>query len=450
MKEYDLIVIGAGGGIEISSAAAQKGYKVALIEKEKLGGTCLSRGCIPSKMLIYPANLVAQIKEEKKFGITVSGLKVNFSGLVKRISKTVDKESASISPNYDVYAGEAKFVADKVLEIKGKRITAKKIVIAAGARSSIPPLERLKETPFMTSKEALRNTRLPKRLVIIGGGYIGCELGSAYSALGSKVIFIVRDKFLGREDGDIQKEFTKAFAKRHEVHHGNIAKVEYQNKQFTITVKDSKSKLSKVIGDQLLIATGIQPNSDNLGLENTKISKDERGFIKVNKYLETSVPGVYALGDVIGTYMFRHSVNFEAEYLVNSLLLGLRKPIIYPPMPHAIFTNPEIGAVGMTEEQAKEKKLDYVAGISYYKNCAQGLARLSEVGMVKIIADKNKRTILGAHILGDEASTMIHQLTLAMTMNAKVDNLLSMIYVHPALSEVVRNAAKKAIVKLNS
>src|SRR3989344_3476765 len=315
MKEYDLIVIGAGGGIEISTALSEQGKKVALIEKEKLGGTCLNRGCIPSKMLIHPANVAAQIKEAKKFEITVSGLKINFRELVRRINKTVDKESASISPDYDVYTDEARFVADKVIEVKGKTITAKTIVIATGARSSIPPLEGLKGTPFMTSKEALRNTKLPKRLLIIGGGYIGCELGSAYASLGSKVIFVVRDQFMGREDGDIKVEFTKAFVKRHQVSYGDTTKVEYKNKQFTITVKDSKGKLSKVVGDQLLMATGIQPNSDNLGLENTKILKNDRVFIKVNKYLETSVPGVYALGDVIGTYMFRHSVNFEAEYL---------------------------------------------------------------------------------------------------------------------------------------
>ena len=198
------------------------------------------------------------------------------------------------------------------------------------------------------------------------------------------------------------------------------------------------------------MATGIQPNSDNLGLENTKIAKNERGFIKVNEYLETAVPGVYALGDVVGTYMFRHSVNFEAEYLINSLYNGKRKPIIYPPMPHAIFTNPEIGSVGLTEEQTKEKKLNYVVGISNYKNCAQGLARLSEFGLVKIIVDKTNRNILGAHILGEEASTMIHQLTLAMTMNARIDDLLNMIYVHPALNEVVRNAARKVILNINS
>jgi dihydrolipoamide dehydrogenase len=454
MKKYDVIVIGSGGGSKISTPANRLGYKVALIEKWKLGGTCLNRGCIPSKMLIHPANVAISIKESKKFDINLKGkVSVNFSKLIKRISDTVDEESAAIvrghkqNKTLDFYPHEAKFISDKALLVNNKKITAKKIFIAAGARSNIPPIEGLKDVPYMTSTEALRNRKLPKKLIVIGGGYIACELGHAYSALGSDVHFIVRKgRFLMREDKQVSETFSKVFKKSHTVHIGYTpTKVSYKNKQFIVVMKRKNGKIKKIKGDGLLVATGVKPNSDNLGLENTKIKTNKRGFIKVNKYMETPVKGVYALGDIIGKYMFRHSVNFEGEFLLKTLFVEKkRKPIKYPPMPYAVFTHPEIGAVGPTEEQLKEKNVKYVVGFNPYKASAQGMARLSENDFAKLIFDKKTKKLISARIIGEEAATMIHQLIYAMTLGATVDNLLEMIYIHPALPEIVRNAARKA------
>lgn len=449
MKTYDLIVIGGGGGLNLASAAAASGYKAAIIEKEKLGGTCLNRGCIPSKMLIHPANVAEAIRSAGKFGFLTGKLHIKFSRLVKRISHTVDEESASIKPNYDFYQGEAKFLSNKFVQVGGQQLTAKHIVIAAGARPFIPPIPGLQGTPYMTSREALRNMKLPKRLLVIGGGYIGCELGHAYGSFGSEVHFIVRGEFLQREDGDVKKEFTRVFSKWHTAHYGTVSKVAYHNKTFTLTVQQNGGLKKQVTGDALLVATGIRPNSDLLGLENTTIKTNTDGFIAVNPYLETSVPGVYAIGDIVGRYMFRHSVNFEAEYLARDLFVEKkRKPLRYPPMPHVIFTLPEIGAVGKTEEELKQEKKDYVVGWEEYKNRAQGLARLSDHGFVKLLADKKSRKVLGAHILGEEAGTMIHQLVLAMTLNATIDDLAKMITVHPALPEVIASAVDDALGKL--
>ena len=220
MKKYDVIVMGSGGGARIITPASQLGLKVAVIEKEALGGTCLNRCCIPSKMLIHPADVALTIQHAKKFDIHTEGINfVDFAKLVTRISNTVDSDSKSIetgyskNPNIDYYPGEAKFVSDKVIHVNNQDFTADKIFIATGARPTIPEIPGLKDTPFMTSTEALRNTHLPRKLVVVGGGYIAVELGHAYGALGSEVHFLVRSRLLRREDGQIVDEFEKAFSK---------------------------------------------------------------------------------------------------------------------------------------------------------------------------------------------------------------------------------------------
>ncbi len=454
MKKFDLIVIGSGGGTQISSPAFEMGYKTAIIEESKLGGTCLNRGCIPSKMLIHPANVASTIKEAAKFDIKAKFNSANFNKLLKRINRTTDKDSNGIRFWYEkrkkdfvYYPRHARFISDKVIEVNKEKITAKKIFIATGARSFIPPIPGLEGTPFMTSKEALRSRKLPKKLLVIGGGYIACELGYAYSALGSNVHWIVRDKaLLTREDSEVSRVFTKIFSKSRSVHFNTTTeKVEYKNKKFILTIKKNGKK-SKLIGNGLLIATGVKPNSDKLGLENTKIKTSKRGFIKVDKYLETNVKGVYALGDVVGNYMFRHSVNFEGQYLFDTHYYSKKKrPIRYPPMPHAVFTHPEVAGVGLTEQELKEKKIPYVVGMNKYEKSAMGMARLSQDEFVKLLFHQKTRKLLGAQIVGEEASTLIHQLIYAMTMNATADDLLKMIYIHPALSEIVRNAVRNAM-----
>lgn len=452
MKKFDVIVIGSGGGAKIASSAIALGYKVAMIEEGPMGGTCLNRGCIPSKMMIYPAHVASLIRDSEKFDFkTEKDFPINFAKIVKRISSKVDDDSESIRKSYasnkDVsfFQGHAKFIENKVIEVNNEKIIGEKIFIAVGASPSIPPIPGLKDTPFMTSTEALRNTKLPKKLIVIGGGYIACELGYAYSALGSSVEFVVRSNLLNNEDSEVSKEFTNVFSKNHKVHLKTDTKeVSYKNKEFSVRIShDGKESIIKA--DALLVATGVRPNTFSLGLENTNIKLDDKGFIKVDKFLETSVPGVFALGDVIGKYLFRHSVNFESSHLVDSLFINEEKSAIkYPPMPHAVFTHPEIAGVGKTEDELKNDGIEYVSGVNPYSRSAMGSARLSDHGFVKLLFDKKSKKLIGAHIIGDEASTMIHQLIIAMTLNATLDDLLKMIYIHPALPEIVRNAARKA------
>jgi len=458
MRKYDIIVIGSGGGAKIVSPAASLGYKVAVLEKEDLGGTCLNRGCIPSKMLIYPAELVSLMQRAAKFELGFDyRVNADFEKLISRISNTVDAESKSIAPKYDANPNidyiphEGRFISDKVIEVAGEQITADKIFIAVGSRPHIPDIPGLAGTPFMTSREALRNTHLPKKLIVIGAGYIACELGYAYGALGSEVDFVVRSVMLRNEDLDIQKEFQREFEKEHRVHLGFLpTKVSYTNGEFQVECKNNDGRSQVLTADALLVATGIVPNSDLLGLEKTGIKRDEAGFVQVDEFLQTSVPGVFALGDVIGRYLFRHSVNFEGEYLMRTLFIDqVTEAIDYPPMPHAVFTHPQIAGVGKTEQELRQEGVDYAVGISSYKDSAMGMARLSDHGFVKVIADRRTRHVLGVHIIGDEASDLVHTFIAVMTMNGTVDDLLKMIYIHPSLSEVARNAVRKARIALS-
>ncbi len=461
MKEYDVIVVGGGGGTKFVRPAVAMGLSVAIVEKEDLGGTCLNRGCIPSKMLIHPANMLESAKNLQKYGI--SGGKdfaVDFSGLVERVSQTVDSDSAGIAESYsgsdviDYYHDHARFVSDKVLEVGGEQITGQAIFIATGSRPLIPDIPGIvghapgdSAMPYMTSREALRHTSLPEKLLVIGGGYIGCELGHVYHTFGAQTRFFVRSKYVQSEDETLQNIFQERFCTQHQTHFGtkDLA-VDYAGDKFTLSGVGPSGQKIQEAGDALLVATGVIPNTDDLGLEHTSITVDDRGYIHVNEYLETAVEGVFALGDCIGKYLFRHSVNFEAEYLVESLFENPDdiQPISYPPMPHAMFTSPEMAGVGLTEQDARERGVEYVVATHEYEKSAQGMARLPESGIVKLIFDRESRQLIGAHILGEESATMLHQLIQAMTLQATVDDLLKMIYIHPALPEIVRNAARTA------
>lgn len=452
MKKFDVIVIGSGGGSKITSPAASLGYKVAVIEKDKLGGTCLNRGCIPSKMLIHPADVAFEIKNASRFDIhNDPKFSVDFTKLITRISQTVDQDSEKIEisyskhPNIAYYHGSAKFVSPKVVEINGEHISADKIFIAVGTRPQIPNISGLKGTPFMTSNEALRNTKLPKVMAIVGGGYIATEIGHAYRSLGCETHFLVRSKLLRFEDAQISEEFTRVFSQHHTVHLGAVpTRIHFHEHMFTVTYEQEGWE-ENLQCDALLIAMGVTSNADTLALERTGVQVDENNFIKVDDHLRTTVDGIYAMGDCIGRYFFRHSVNFEGEYLFNEIFGNKTgKPIAYPPIPHAVFSHPQVAAVGKTEEQLKKENIPYIVGLNPYRSSAMGMALLSDHGFCKLLIEKESRKILGCHIIGDEASNMIHLVIALMSKHGTLDDLLNMVYIHPALPEIVRNAARKA------
>lgn len=448
MKSYDAIIIGGGAGLKIARPAANLGYSIAVIEKDFLGGTCLNRGCIPSKMLIHPADVIMQLKESDHLGIHLEGeLKIDFQKLVHETTQTIDKESKSIIPllenhkNIDLFLSEAKFIGPKKVLVDGKEIEGKKIFIAAGVRPYIPSIEGLEGTPFMTSTEMLRCENRPKKITIIGGGFIACELGHYLGAMGVEVQYISRSRFLRLLDDEIQSHFETIFSKRFPVTYGEPKKVSYENNTFTVYVDDKQFQ-----SDALLVAAGVTPNSDLLDLQKTGVQINDRGFIKVNDYLETSEKDIYAFGDIIGRYLFRHTANFEGEYLLRSHFEDQKhkEPIYYPPVPYGVFTWPQVGGVGKLERELKKEGIEYIAGVNAYQNSAMGMALRKEEGLVKLLFDKKTLRLLGGHVIGEQATTMSHMIIAFMKMEATLKDLMETIYVHPALSENIRNAARKA------
>jgi mycothione reductase len=388
MKSYDVIIIGTGGGTKISAPLLKLGKKIAVIEKGKAGGTCLNRGCIPSKMFIHPANQIQNLKNLKKLNIDAQLHKLDFEALVAAINAHTDSVSEGIDNKYirednaDYYKGHARFVNNNTVSVGEYSLTAPKIIIATGSRAKVPAIKGLAHTPFMTSNEALRNRKLPKRLIVLGGGYIAAELGGAYAGFGSEVTFILRSTFLKNEDSEVLSEFKKGFYPGKNIfENSTINQVSYSDRTYFVEIQLSDGTLQTVEADELLVALGITPNSDNLGLENTDIVVKEDGFIAVDEYLQTNVPGVYAIGDVAGNFLFRHSVNFEGEYWIDANYLSSAPyKIDYPPMPSAVFTHPEIASVGCTEEAARKKSLEIVIGRAKYTSCAMAKARGLESG----------------------------------------------------------------------
>jgi len=453
MKHYDVIVIGSGGGSKITRPAANLGLKVAIIDKGKLGGTCLNHGCIPSKMLIHSADLMAECKELDRFNLALKTLpKPAFSKLIERVSGVIDKESESIAPlydkhpNIDYYKEQATFIGKKTLQVGKEQITGDKIFIATGARPYVPNIKGLQDVPYQTYFEALRNKKQPKSLIVVGGGYIATELGYFFGMLGTKVEFIVRSQMLKNEDGEVSKAFESSFSKRFTVHKKmQPTSVSYKEGTFSLTCEGPDKKKKTLKAEGLLIATGVEPATQNLGLEKAGIEVDRRGFIQVDSRLKTSAKSIYAFGDCIGKYLFRHSANFQGEYLFKTQFQkGRKRPIEYAPMPHAVFSNPQVAGVGFTEEALKASKKPYIVGKAFYKNSAMGMALRSEEGFVKLLFDKKTKKLVGAHIIGFDAATMLHMPIAYMNMGAQLNDMLNTIYVHPALPEVIRNAARAA------
>lgn len=448
-KQFDLIVIGAGSGLDVAAGAAEKGLKTAIIEEGPLGGTCLNRGCIPSKMIIHSADVAEEIRRAKLFGLSASLNGVDFRRVTARASRMVDEDARSIEDslrkgkNPQLFKARGKFVSPYTLQVGKEILTAKKIVVAAGARPSIPPIPGLDKVSYLTSTEALRLTKLPRSMIIIGGGYIAAELGHFYAALGCKVTIIQRGPLLiPREDKDIAETFTKLWKEKYGVVcNCDVLKVEQRGKNIVVHTKHN-GKEKRFVAERLLIATGVKPNSDRLEVAKAGIKTNEKGFVAVNKYLETSAKNVWALGDIAGVYLFKHSANLEAEYVL-AAILGKRQVTDYYPMPHAIFTSPQIAGVGLTEQECQRQKKKYVVGKYYYAHTGMGVAIEEKNGFVKLIVDARSKEILGCHILGPDASTLIHEVVVAMKANRfrALDILRSAVHVHPALSEVVQRAA---------
>jgi mycothione reductase len=453
ITEYDLIVIGSGAGLEVAHAAAQSGLKVAIVEKSKMGGTCLNRGCIPSKLLIHTADIVETLRTAHLFGINIEKYSIDFQKIVQRVNTLIDSDSTDIrnslenSDNPKLYNSECKFVAEKTLLIGKEKIYSNKILIAAGTRPSIPKIKGLVTSHYLTSDEALRLDKQPKILTIIGGGFVAAELGHYFGSLGTVINIIQKRKSLvPNEDEEISKKFTDIFSKKYNVHlECSPQLVTQKGDKFVVQAKSSRfNKILEIESDKILLASGRVPNSDTLDLSKTGLNIDDNGFIKVDDTLATNVPGIFALGDIIGRYQFRHSANLEAQYAFYNIFNPKKKiQVDYRGIPHAIFSSPQIAGVGYTEQDLKKSgKSGYDKSIYRYIDTAMGKAIEETEGFVKFLVGRENRKILGCHIIGSQASILIHEVLVAMKSgDGTIDNISKTVHVHPALSEVISRAA---------
>ncbi len=450
MKTFDLIVIGSGSGLDVAVEAANRGLKVAIIERGPLGGTCLNRGCIPSKILLHVAEVADTVRRAPAFGIPSTISDIDIATITRCTCNLVDNDSQRIEQalgkgkNPQLFKGTAKFISQKTLTVNNQTILGKKILIAAGARTTIPPIAGLDRVPYLTSTEALRLTEKPNRRLIIGGGYIGAELGYFYAAMGTKITIIQRGGvLLSREDEEIAQTFTSIWKKRYQVLLNTSVKSVARGGEGVVVHVVQDGKTRTLTAEKLFIATGVTPNSDLLEVAKTGVKTNQQGFITVNQYLETSVKDIWALGDIAGVYLFKHSANLEADYVLHNILSKKKKAVDYFPMPHAVFTDPQIAGVGLTEQEAREQKKSYIVGKYEYRRTGMGAALKEKDGFVKFIVEKKTKEILGCHIIGPQASTLLHEVVVAMKANRKkaLEILQTTVHVHPALSEVVQRAA---------
>jgi dihydrolipoamide dehydrogenase len=442
------MVIGSGSGLEISAEADERGLSVAVVEEGPFGGTCLNRGCIPSKILIHCADVMETIQQAGLFGIKANVESVDWGFIMRRAVDEVDGDAAAIergnrqAPNITVFKGRGRFVGKKTLEVNGERISAETVVIAAGTRPWAPNIPGLSDVPYITSDQALRLPEQPRRLAILGGGYIAAEMAHFYGALGTEVTLIHRGSTMLRaEDEDLARRFTEVYQRRFNLLlNAQVTRTYRQGDEIALEVSVGGHTV-KVAADAFLLATGRVPNTDTLAVAETGVAVDGRGFVKTDEYLETGVPGVWALGDIVGKYLLKHSANLEAAYAANNIFNPDNKvPVNYHAMPHAIFASPQVGSVGLTEREAQEMGVPYAAATYAYYDTAYGSSIEDRDGFVKVLANSETGEILGSHIIGTDASVLIQEVANAMRLGLNTDAITQSIYVHPALSEVVQRA----------
>jgi len=455
MKEYDVILIGTGSGMSVLDALLRRNpnMKAAVIDKDAPGGICLTRGCIPTKLLLYPAELIRTCENAAELGIEMEIRDVNFRKIMERMRHKINHEIEQIRhglshhKNIDFYNAPAEFVAPYTLSVNGVEIKSKLILLCTGSKPAIPGIKGIERVKYHTSDTILGLNHLPKSIAIIGGGYIAAEYGHFFSAMGSDVTIIGRNpQFIPEEEPEISSVAKEKLGKHMKI----ITNCEVTEIDSTITgkkrivcIERTKKERFVVEADEVLIATGRASNSDILHPERAGIKTDRNGWIEVNEYLQTSVDGIWALGDCTGKYQFKHVANYEAMVVFYNLVSEQKVRADYHAVPHAVFTYPEIASVGMRERECIEKygKENILIGVQRFEDTAKGDAMNAKDYFAKVIVHKGTMEILGAHIIGPYASILIQEIVNLMnTQDGSAVPLLQSMHIHPALSEVVERA----------
>ncbi|TDG36000.1 mercuric reductase [Pedobacter changchengzhani] len=458
MKHYDAIIIGAGqAGTPLAKKLAKAGKKTCLIEQRLIGGTCINDGCTPTKTLIASAKALHYYKIAKKLGVEILQPKVDFKTIMKRKDDLVDSFRASAQRGVEetkgltLLFGEASFISKNEINVKlndgaESKLTADWIFIDTGAKTVIPDIEGIREIDYLTSTSILELEEVPKHLVIIGGNYIGLEFGQMFSRFGSKVTILEKsNRIVHREDNDVSEALTEIledeglniFTKT------KIAKVS-QNKKGVITIDvEVNGEMKKITCSHVLVAVGRKPNTDALNLINCGVKVDDKGTILVNKKLETNIKNIWALGDVKGGPAFTHIAYNDYTIVYRNLIEKANLTTDNRPVPYCVFTDPQLGRVGITEDEAKKQKLDYKVAVLPMYVVGRAVETGETLGFMKAVVDAKSKRILGVAILADQGGEIMSVLQMAMQGGITYEQIRYGVFAHPTYSEALNNLFMK-------
>jgi len=447
LQTREIVVIGGGpGGYVAAIHAAHLGAKVALIEKDRLGGTCLNRGCIPTKALVRSAEVMLDAGRSGDFGIDVENISVNFQKVMERKRSVVERlvsgvEQLMKANRISVHRGLGCILSPHLVRVNGEEIATRKIVIATGSESTLLPVPGLDLPGVLTTDDILELEELPKSLVVIGGSYTGAEFACIFRALGTEVTIVKRRPLrLEPLDEEVGRRFAQTLPGQGiAVKTGAAVKAIRKEGESLRVVWDAADGEQGVAGQAVLMATGRTPHTDGLGLVELGIKMDGPA-IMVNEYLETNVDGIYAIGDVLGKNMLAHVASYEGEVAVENAL-GRSRRADYHAVPSCVFVQPEVACVGITEAEAKERGMPYKVSKFPFLACGRAVAMGETVGLVKMVCDAASGRVLGIHIMGPHASDLIAEGALAMQMGATAENIAHTIHAHPTVPEAMQEAA---------
>jgi len=459
MNSFDVVIIGSGPGGYVSAIrCAQLGFKTAIIEKyPTLGGTCLNVGCIPSKALLASSHNYSEIAHFAEHGIEVSGeVKVNLEKMIARKQAVVDQTSGGVKFLMDknkitVLEGLGSFVdATHVAIAKtdgtSQTVEAKNIIIATGSKPSSLPFIKIDKERIITSTEALKLKEVPKHLIIIGGGVIGIELGQVYLRLGAQVSVVeFMDRIIPGMDASLSKELTKVFKKqgmKFYVSH-KVKSVERNGDGVVVQAENAKGETITLEGDYSLVSVGRRPYTDGLNADKAGVKISDRGMVEVNDHLQTNIPNIYAIGDVVRGAMLAHKAEEEGA-MVAEILAGQKPHINYNLIPGVVYTWPEVAAVGQTEEQLKAAGIEFKSGSFPFKALGRARASGDLDGFVKILADAKTDEVLGVHMIGARCADLIAEAVTAMEFKASAEDISRMSHAHPTFAEAIKEAALAA------
>jgi pyruvate/2-oxoglutarate dehydrogenase complex dihydrolipoamide dehydrogenase (E3) component len=444
MSKYDAIVIGSGqAGNPLCQKLAEHGWNVALIEKENLGGTCVNTGCTPTKTMVASAQVAHYARHAARWGVRAGDVSVDLASVIARKNKIVSQMRGGLErkvqqrKNLRLYRGQARFLDKHRLRVGDQVLEGERIFINTGTRVAVPPLDGLDAVPYLTNATIMELTEVPEHLVVLGGGYIGLEFGQMFRRFGSQVTVVHNGgQILAREDADVAAELQKALEAEglRFLLNARTTHVEPRSGQVALTVQTGTGS-EMVTGSHLLVATGRRPSTDDLGLENTNVEMDAHGFIRVNNRLETGVPGIWALGDVKGGPAFTHISYNDFQIVYANLIEGRSLTTDDRYVPYSVFTDPQLGRVGLTEKEARASGRRLKIGKIPMSWVARAIERDETAGLMKLVVDAGTDRILGAAILGTEGGELVQLLGAVMLATAPYTLLKGAVYIHPTLAE---------------